>query len=109
MNRKQLFLLQMASLFFSALTFSNVLTGRLISVVSALALLIIVPLSVWGWRRIGAREQDMPPEQAALEAQAELEAHNIHPYTPREKSWLKGFAFFAGLMLLLIVWIQLGK
>ena len=103
MNRKQLFLLQMASLFFSSLTFSNVLTGRLISVVSALALLIIVPLSVWGWRRIGAREQDMSPEQAALETQAE------YAYTPREKSWLKGFAFFAGLMLLLIVWIQLGK
>ena len=103
MNRKQLFLLQMASLFFSALTFSNVLTGRLISVVSALALLIIVPLSVWGWRRIGAAEQEMSPEQAALAAQAE------HAYTPREKSWLKGFAFFAGLMLLLILWIQLGK
>ena len=103
MNRKQLFLLQMASLFCSALTLSYVLTGRLIGVVSALALLIIVPLSVWGWQRIGAREQGMTPEQA------ELEAHNIHPYTPREKSWLKGFAFFAGLMLLLIVWIQLGK
>ena len=103
MNRKQLFLLQMASLLFSSLTFSHVLTGRLISVVSALALLIIVPLSVWGWRRIGAREQDMPPEQAAPETHAE------YAYTPREKSWLKGFAFFAGLMLLLIVWIQLGK
>ena len=71
--------------------------------VSALALLIIVPLSVWGWRRIDAAEQEMSPEQAALAAQAE------HAYTPREKSWLKGFAFFAGLMLLLIVWIQLGK
>ena len=103
MNRKQLFLLQMASLLFSSLTFSHVLTGRLISVVSALALLIIVPLSVWGWRRIGAAEQEMSPEQAALAAQAE------HAYTPREKSWLKGFAFFAGLMLLLILWIQLGK
>ena len=103
MNRKQLFLLQMASLLFSSLTFSYVLTGRLISVVSALALLIIVPLSVWGWRRMGAHEQEMTPEQAALAAQAE------HAYTPREKSWLKGFAFFAGLMLLLIVWIQLGK
>ena len=103
MNRKQLFLLQMASLLFSSLTFSHVLTGRLISVVSALALLIIVPLSVWGWRHIGAREQDMPPEQAALETQA------VYAYTPREKSWLKGFALFAGLMLLLIVWIQLGK
>ena len=62
MNRKQLFLLQMASLLFSSLTFSHVLTGRLISVVSALALLIIVPLSVWGWRRIDAAEQDIPPE-----------------------------------------------
>ena len=103
MNRKQLFLLQMASLLFSSLTFSHLLTGRLISVVSALALLIIVPLSFWGWRRIEAREQDMPPEQAALETHAE------YAYTPREKSWLKGFAFFAGLMLLLIVWIQLGK
>ena len=43
MNRKQLFLLQMASLFCSALTLSYVLTGRLIGVVSALALLVIVP------------------------------------------------------------------
>ena len=43
MNRKQLFLLQMASLLFSSLTFSYVLTGRLIGVVSALALLMIVP------------------------------------------------------------------
>ena len=103
MNRKQLFLLQMASLFFSSLTFSNVLTGRLISVVSALALLIIVPLSVWGWRRIDVHEQEMTHEQAARAAQAE------HAYTPREKSWLKGFAIFAGLMLLLIIWIELGK
>ena len=38
MNRKQLFLLQMASLFCSALTLSYVLTGRLIGVVSVLAL-----------------------------------------------------------------------
>ena len=38
MNRKQLFLLQMASLLFSSLTFSYVLTGRLIGVVSVLAL-----------------------------------------------------------------------
>jgi hypothetical protein len=66
MNRKQLFLLQMASLFCSALTLSYVLTGRLIGVVSALALLVIVPLSVWGWRRIDAAEQDMPPEQRKI-------------------------------------------
>ena len=103
MNRKQLFLLQMASLFCSVLTLSYVLTGRLIGVVSALALLVIVPLSVWGWRRIDAHDQEMTPEQAALAAQAE------HAYTPREKSWLKGFAIFAGLMLLLIIWIELGK
>ena len=103
MNRKQLFLLQMASLFCSALTLSYVLTGRLIGVVSALALLVIVPLSVWGWRRMGAHEQEMTPEQAALAAQAE------HAYTPREKSWLKGFGVFAGMLLLLIIWIELGK
>ena len=103
MNRKQLFLLQMASLFCSALTLSYVLTGRLIGVVSALALLMIVPLSMWGWRRIDAAEQDMPPEQAALKTQA------VYAYTPREKSWLKGFGVFAGMLLLLIIWIELGK
>ena len=103
MNRKQLFLLQMASMLFASLTFSHLLTGSLFSLFSALALLVTVGLSVWGWRQIGAREQGMIPEQA------ELEAQNMHPYTPREISWLKGFAFFAGLMLLLIVWIQLGK
>ena len=103
MNRKQLFLLQMASMLFASLTLSNLLTGSFFSLFSALALLVTVAMSVWGWRQIDAREQSMTPEQA------ELEAHNIHPYTPREKSWLKGFAFFAGLMLLLIVWIQLGK
>ena len=102
MNRKQLFLLQMASLFCSVLTLSYVLTGRLIGVVSVLALLVIVPLSVWGWRRIDAAEQDRPPEQAALETQA------VYAYTPREKSWLKGFGVFAGMMLL-IIWIELGK
>ena len=103
MNRKQLFLLQMASMLFASLTFSHLLTGSLFSLFSVLALLVTVGLSVWGWREIGAREQGMTPEQA------ELEAQNIHPYTPREISWLKGFAFFVGLMLLLIVWIQLGK
>ena len=103
MNRKQLFLLQMASLLFGSLTLSNLLTGSMFSVFSALALLVTVAMSVWGWRRMGAHEQEMTPEQAALAAQAE------HAYTPREKSWLKGFAIFAGLMLLLIIWIELGK
>ena len=65
--------------------------------------LVIVPLAVWGWRRIDAAEQDMPPEQAALETQA------VYAYTPREKSWLKGFGIFAGMLLLLIIWIELGK
>ena len=103
MNRKQLLLLQMASLLFGSLTLSHLLTGSMFSLFSALALVVTVAMSVWGWRQIDAREQSMTPEQA------ELEAQNIHPYTPREISWLKGFAFFAGLMLLLIVWIQLGK
>lgn len=103
MNRKQLFLLQMASLFCSALTLSYVFTGRLIGVVSALALLMTVPLSVWGWRCIDAAKQDIPPEQAGLETQA------VYAHTPREKSWLKGFGVFAGMLLLLIIWIELGK
>ena len=103
MNRKQLFLLQMASMLFASLTFSHLLTGSLFSLFSALALLVVVAMSVWGWRQIGAREQGMTPEQA------ELEAQNIHPYTPREIAWLKGFAIFVILMLLLIGWIQLGK
>ena len=103
MNRKQLFLVQMASMLFGSLTLSHLLTGSMFSLFSALALVVAVGLSVWGWRHIGAREQGMTPEQA------ELEAQNIHPYTPREKSWLKGFAIFVVLMLLLIVWIQLGK
>lgn len=103
MNRKQLFLLQMASMLFASLTLSNLLTGSFFSLFSALALLVTVAMSVWGWRQIDAREQSMTPEQA------ELEAQNIHPYTPREKSWLKGFGIFAGMLLLLIIWIELGK
>ena len=103
MNRKQLFLLQMASMLFASLTLSNLLTGSFFSLFSALALLVTVAMSVWGWRRMGAQEREMTPDQVALAAQAE------HAYTPREKSWLKGFAIFAGLMLLLIIWIELGK
>ena len=103
MNRKQLFLLQMASMLFASLTLSNLLTGSFFSLFSALALLVTVAMSVWGWRRIDAAEQDRPPEQAALETQAG------YAYTPREKSWLKGFGIFAGMLLLLIIWIELGK
>ena len=93
----------MASMLFGSLTLSNLLTGSMFSVFSALALLVTVAMSVWGWRRIDAHEQEMTPEQAALAAQAE------HAYTPREKSWLKGFGIFAGMLLLLIIWIELGK
>ena len=103
MNRKQLFLLQMASMLFASLTFSHLLTGTLFSLFSALALLVVVAMSVWGWRRIDAAEQDEPPEQAELKTQA------VYAYTPREKSWLKGFGVFAGMLLLLIIWIELGK
>ena len=88
---------------FASLTLSNLLTGSFFSLFSALALLVTVAMSVWGWRRMGAQEREMTPEQAALAAQAE------HAYTPREKSWLKVFAIFAGMMLLLIIWIERGK
>ena len=52
MNRKQLFLLQMASILFGSLTLSNLLTGSMFSVFSALAVLVTVAMSVWGWRRM---------------------------------------------------------
>ncbi|UOO90998.1 hypothetical protein LVJ82_08555 [Vitreoscilla massiliensis] len=100
MNPRQLYVLKMASMFFGSLILSYLFTGSVFSLFSALSLLVTGGMSVWWWR-LNGREQQQEPTEVAIPT--------VYQYTPREKSWLKGFYIFAGVMLLLIVWIQLGK